>query len=153
MSVQTRTIDLVDEAATLALGARLAGALGAGMRIYLYGELGTGKTTMVRGLLRALGYQGSVKSPTYSLVELYVISGLYLYHFDFYRFNDPNEWFEAGFDEYFDSDSVCLVEWPQQAANLLPAADLTVTLTLADDARRALVGALSARAESALALL
>ncbi|SCY17163.1 tRNA threonylcarbamoyladenosine biosynthesis protein TsaE [Nitrosospira sp. Nl5] len=88
------------------------------------GDLGAGKTTLARGILRGLGYEGKVKSPTYNLIELYKISRLYFYHFDFYRFNDPIEWEEAGFREYFNADAVCLVEWPEKAGGLLPRADL-----------------------------
>ena len=126
---------LPDEAATSALGARLARVLAPGLSLYLRGDLGSGKTTLVRGLLRGLGYQGRVKSPTYTLVELYTVSRLNLYHFDFYRFRDPKEWRDAGLDEYFDGASVCVVEWPEKAAGLLPAADLEITLAFAGDGR------------------
>ena len=115
-------IDLPDEAATLALGALVARGLQPGLNIYLSGELGAGKTTFVRGLLRELGFEGRVKSPTYALVELYVISRLNLYHFDFYRFRDPEEWHEAGFRDLFSASNICLVEWPEKARDLLPTA-------------------------------
>jgi tRNA threonylcarbamoyladenosine biosynthesis protein TsaE len=136
-------IALPDEAATLALGARLASALAPGMRVYLSGDLGAGKTTLVRGLLRALGYQGRVKSPTFTLVELYKLSNLCLYHFDFYRFKDPDEWEDAGFREIFGSDAVCLVEWPERADSLLPQADLHIRLRHARAGREALIEALT----------
>jgi tRNA threonylcarbamoyladenosine biosynthesis protein TsaE len=126
---------LPDEAATRALGARLARVIEPGLALYLHGDLGSGKTTLARGLLRGLGYQGRVKSPTYTLVELYTISRLHLYHFDFYRFKDPKEWRDAGFNEYFNDASVCLVEWPEKAAGLLPAADLDIALEFAGDGR------------------
>lgn len=126
---------LADEAATLALGARLAQAIVPGLSLYLHGDLGSGKTTLVRGLLRGLGYAGRVKSPTYTLVELYTVSRLNLYHFDFYRFRDPKEWRDAGFSEYFNGTAVCLVEWPEKAAGLLPAADLDIALGFAGDGR------------------
>ena len=103
--------------------------------IYLSGNLGAGKTTLARGLLRALGYVGRVKSPTYTLVELYELSRLYLYHFDFYRFDQPLEFEEAGLREYFNSDAVCLVEWPEKAAGL-PAADMRVLMQVAGSGRR-----------------
>jgi tRNA threonylcarbamoyladenosine biosynthesis protein TsaE len=122
---------LEDEAATLAMGAALARVLTPGLTIYLIGDLGAGKTTLVRGLLRALGHAGPVKSPTYTLVELYVISGYIMYHFDFYRFNRPEEWLEAGLDEPFNQDSIRLVEWPGKAGKLLPPADLEATIELA----------------------
>jgi tRNA threonylcarbamoyladenosine biosynthesis protein TsaE len=96
--------------------------------VYLEGDLGAGKTTLVRALLRALGHKGPVKSPTYALVEVYVVSSLYWYHFDFYRFNHPEEFVDAGLGEYFRNDSVCLVEWPDKAAGFVPAADLVIAL-------------------------
>lgn len=126
---------LAAEDDTLALGAELAAGLRPGMVIYLSGDLGAGKTTLARGLLRGLGYQGRVKSPTFTLVEVYKLSKLYLYHFDFYRFNDPRELGEAGFREYFNSDSVCLVEWPEKAAAGLPAADLRILMQGAGSGR------------------
>ena len=126
---------LPDEAATRALGARLARVIESGLALYLHGDLGSGKTTLARGLLRGLGYQGRVKSPTYTLVELYTVSRLNLYHFDFYRFKDPKEWRDAGFNEYFNDASVCLVEWPEKVAGVLPAADLDIALEFAGDGR------------------
>ena len=126
---------LAAEADTLALGAELAGGLEAGMVIYLAGELGAGKTTLARGVLRALGYGGKVKSPTFTLVELYEVSSLYLYHFDFYRFDDPRELADAGFRDYFNPDSVCLVEWPEKAAGL-PPADVLISMRLEATGRR-----------------
>ena len=121
-------VRLADEAATLALGQRLGLVLRPGLKVYLRGELGSGKTTLVRGALRALGYRGRVKSPTFALVEVYRVSSLYLYHFDFYRFKNPQEWGDAGFREQFGGPGVCLVEWPEKAAGMLPAADLTIAL-------------------------
>ncbi|MDR3221747.1 MAG: tRNA (adenosine(37)-N6)-threonylcarbamoyltransferase complex ATPase subunit type 1 TsaE [Candidatus Accumulibacter sp.] len=122
------TRELPDEAATVALGRALAPLLTPGMVVWLDGDLGAGKTTLVRALLRSLGYSGLVKSPTYTLVELYVISSLYWYHFDFYRFNEPEEFLDAGLDEYFRNDAVCLVEWPDKAAGFAPSADLALRL-------------------------
>ena len=105
------------------------------MVIYLSGELGAGKTTLARGVLRGLGYTGRVKSPTFTLLELYKLSRLYLYHFDFYRFNDPRELEETGLREYFSPDAVCLVEWPEKAAGL-PAADMRISMQVAGTGRR-----------------
>ena len=119
---------LSDPQATEQVGAALAKAVRGGMVVALRGDLGTGKTTLVRGVLRALGWTGPVKSPTYALVEYYPFSSLYLYHFDFYRFTDPSEWDTAGLAECFRSDSACLVEWPERVAELLPPADLDLTL-------------------------
>ncbi|HQR51213.1 MAG TPA: tRNA (adenosine(37)-N6)-threonylcarbamoyltransferase complex ATPase subunit type 1 TsaE [Methylophilaceae bacterium] len=131
------TLALGDEAATLALGASLAKVLQGGLSIWLQGNLGAGKTTLVRGLLRGLGFLGKVKSPTYTLVEPYVISGLYLYHFDLYRFADSEEWDAAGFRDYFNTQSVCLVEWPDRAGEMLPPADIEIHLTPYGIGRRA----------------
>ncbi len=128
-------IDLPDEAATLALGGRLGHALAAGLSIWLQGDLGAGKTTLTRGVLRALGFAGRVKSPTYTLVELYTLSRFNLYHFDLYRFTDPDEWEDAGFREYFNPASVCLVEWPEKAGGRLPPPDLRVRIEIPDAGR------------------
>jgi tRNA threonylcarbamoyladenosine biosynthesis protein TsaE len=128
------TLQLPAEAATLALGARLAGMLAPGMVIHLCGDLGAGKTTLARGILRGLGYAGRVKSPTFTLLEPYKFSRLYLYHFDFYRFLDPRELEETGFREYFNPESVCLVEWPEKAPDL-PAADLKIEMRAAQQGR------------------
>ena len=140
---------LPDEQATLALGAALASVLqqgDPGALIYLSGDLGAGKTTLSRGLLRGLGFSGRVKSPTYTLVELYVVSRLNLYHFDFYRFGEPEEWQEAGFRDLFNETNICLVEWPEKAGELLPPPDLWITLKpTTDQGREANIVATSAR--------
>jgi tRNA threonylcarbamoyladenosine biosynthesis protein TsaE len=130
-------LPLPDEAATLALGARLAGALRPGLAIWLVGDLGAGKTTLTRGLVRGLGYAGRVKSPTYTLVEIYPFSSFNLYHFDLYRFADPEEWQDAGFREYFNPESICLVEWPEKGGALLPPPDLEIRLEIDGDGRLA----------------
>ncbi|HSH72886.1 MAG TPA: tRNA (adenosine(37)-N6)-threonylcarbamoyltransferase complex ATPase subunit type 1 TsaE [Methylophilaceae bacterium] len=122
------TFELADETATLNAGASLADSLSAGLTIYLHGDLGAGKTTFVRGLLHALGHTGKVKSPTYTLVEPYVIDALNVYHFDLYRFIDPEEWDAAGFRDYFNPESISLVEWPEKAGDLLPQADIDIRL-------------------------
>lgn len=119
---------LADTTATENLGAALATALFPGLVVYLEGDLGAGKTTLVRALLQKRGHSGSVKSPTYSLVEVYVVSRLYLYHFDFYRFLSPEEFEDAGLEEYFRDDAICLVEWPDKAAGYVPRADVRVRL-------------------------
>ena len=121
-----------DEAATLALGRELAPLLVPGMVVWLNGDLGTGKTTLARALLRGVGYTGAVKSPTYTLVEVYVVSSLYWYHFDFYRFNEPEEFDDAGLGEYFRDNAVCLVEWPEKAAGYVPPADLALNFRFAE---------------------
>jgi len=128
---------LPDAAATERLGGALAGGIAPGRVLHLRGDLGSGKTTLVRGLLRALGHQGRVKSPSYTLLEPYTLSSLNLYHFDFYRFKDRSEWLNSGFREYFNPASACIVEWPERAAPHLAPPDLELTLEFAGDARRA----------------
>ena len=121
------------------------------MRIYLRGELGAGKSTLIRGLLRGLGVQDRVKSPTYTLVELYVVSRLNLYHFDFYRFLDANEFADAGLADYFEGEGVCLVEWPERAGALLPGSDLDITLVYSGAGREIRARAHTASGERCLA--
>jgi len=142
---------LPDEGATAGLGAKLAAGIGPGMRIYLRGDLGSGKTTLIRGLLRALGVKDTVKSPSYALVELYVVSRLNLYHFDFYRFLNAREFEEAGLADSFRGEGVCLVEWPERAGDALPRPDLDLTLAYAGSGREISVKAQSAAGERCLA--
>jgi tRNA threonylcarbamoyladenosine biosynthesis protein TsaE len=146
---------LATAADTERVGGALAPALTGGMVIALHGDLGAGKTTLVRGLLRAMGWTGPVKSPTYTLVEYYPFSSLYLYHFDFYRFADPREWETAGFADYFRGDSVGLVEWPERVAGLLPTADLDLMLSYsaADEGRDLAIASSSAAGERCAAAL
>lgn len=126
-----------DEHATQAFATTLAGhpALG-NVFMALRGDLGAGKTTLVRHLLRALGVQGRVKSPTYAVVEPYELPNLNVWHFDFYRFSEPREWVDAGFRDIFASPGLKLAEWPDKAAPCLPTADLVINLTVNDDASR-----------------
>jgi tRNA threonylcarbamoyladenosine biosynthesis protein TsaE len=134
------TLELADEAATLAFGAALGKAIVPNLTIYLHGDLGAGKTTLVRGLLHGLGFTGKVKSPTYTLVEPYesieAAQGLLnLYHFDLYRFNDEEEWESAGFRDYFNAASVCLIEWPEKAEHILPTPDIDIYFEIKPDGR------------------
>ncbi|HSV54648.1 MAG TPA: tRNA (adenosine(37)-N6)-threonylcarbamoyltransferase complex ATPase subunit type 1 TsaE [Burkholderiaceae bacterium] len=122
---------------TSAFAARLAAH--AALRhayIELQGELGAGKTTFVRHLLRALGVPGRIKSPTYAVVEPYEVPGLNIWHFDFYRFTDPREWEDAGFRDIFASPGLKVAEWPEKAAAVLPRADLVITIVAHADASR-----------------
>lgn len=101
--------------------------------ITLHGDLGAGKTTLVRHLLRALGVQGRIKSPTYAVVEPHQAPGMAIWHFDFYRFDDPREWEDAGFRDIFASLGLKLAEWPEKAAAVLPCADVAITLEAVDE--------------------
>lgn len=118
-------------AAQLAAQSALANAL-----ITLHGELGAGKTTLVRHLLRALGVSGRIKSPTYAVVEPHEAPGLAIWHFDFYRFSDPREWEDAGFRDIFSSDGLKLAEWPEKAAALIPPADIAIDIEALDETTR-----------------
>ena len=135
--MMTEELALPDPAATRRLGAALAAGVAPGRVLYLSGDLGSGKTTLVQGLLAALGVAGRVKSPTYSLVEVYEVSSLNLYHFDFYRFTNRSEWEASGFRDYFTPATACVVEWPERAGGLLAAPDLEVSLAYTDSGRSA----------------
>ena len=126
--------------ATLVIGRKLARVIRPGLVIYLRGDLGSGKTTLARGILSGLGYRGHVKSPTFNLVELYKLSGLHLHHFDFYRLRHSREWKDAGFEEHFTSGNVCLIEWPENARGL-PGADITIMLRHAPTGREVVIAA------------
>jgi tRNA threonylcarbamoyladenosine biosynthesis protein TsaE len=150
-----REILLPNPDATEKLGQALATAMTPGIVLYLEGDLGAGKTTLARALLYAMGQEGPVKSPTYALVELYVISGLYFYHFDFYRFSSPEDFFDAGLDEYFRQDAICLVEWPEKAAGCVPQADARLCLSIpadpsSEESRVVTFSAFSAKGERCL---
>jgi len=142
---------LADEAATARLGAALGSAIEAmteailhsGLVIGLSGELGSGKTALVRAVLRRLGVTGAVKSPTFSLLELYTVSRLNFYHFDFYRFMKPESFSEAGFRDFFSAGSVCALEWPERASQAGFKVDLQIGMQIADSGRIAQFDALT----------
>ncbi len=144
---------LADTAATEAFGARLAACCGGGLVVFLSGELGAGKTTLVRGLLRALGHVGPVKSPTYTLVESYQPGEFPLHHFDLYRLADAEELEWLGIRDLMSPEAVCLFEWPQRGRGLLPSADLLLTLAYHSPGRRVTVEAHTARGEALLGCL
>lgn len=138
---------LHDEAGTAALGASLARALAPGLAIHLHGDLGAGKTALTRALLHAAGHEGHVRSPTYTLAEPYsiVIDGrpVEVFHFDLYRLASPEEFLDAGFREHFREDTICIVEWPEKAAPVLPEPDIKVLLSISGDGRDIELQALS----------
>lgn len=150
--MQKLTIHLADEAATSAFGAALAQCLAPGLIIYLQGDLGAGKTALTRALLHAAGYVGSVKSPTYTLVEHYVLPArqLQVVHFDLYRMGSPEEFLESGLQEEFNRHNICIVEWPEQAAGVLPTPDWQICFQLPATGRDIELTALSPEGQSCL---
>ncbi len=113
----------------------------AGGRIHLQGDLGAGKTSLVRAFLRQCGVSGRIKSPSYALLESYEVSNLYLYHLDFYRFSDPAEWLDAGFRDLLNKQALVLIEWPERAGDLLGYPDLLIELSYAGQGRQATLSA------------
>lgn len=147
------TIILQSESETIAFARRLAKQLHGGMVVYLQGDLGAGKTTFCRGVIQALGHIGHVKSPTYTLVEPYDLSGLQVYHFDLYRLHDAEELEFMGIRDYFSPQSLCLIEWPERGAGMLPKADITLSLQHVMTERELQITAHSAQAETLLTVL
>ncbi len=125
---ETFVIHLADEEATARFGTELAKALDGRGSIHIHGHLGAGKTTLCRSILRGMGHEGAVKSPTFTLVEPYETDDYTVFHFDLYRLSDPNELDYIGIDEYFREDCLCLIEWPERAAGHLPHHDLVIEL-------------------------
>ncbi len=147
-------LPLRDPSATAHLAERVSELLEPGFVLFLSGDLGSGKTTFVRALLRALGYPGRVKSPSFSLLEPYDLSRFRLYHFDFYRLTSKRDWLDAGFDEYIGPPGVAVIEWPERAGDSLPPADLRLRMSFdpdrGDEARIACVSASTARGRACL---
>lgn len=144
------TVFLANTEATERLGALLWTALPAQCLVFLQGDLGMGKTTLVRGFLRAAGFAGTVKSPTYNLVEEYVIATRQVLHFDLYRLTDPEELEWMGIRDYFAQASVCFVEWPSQGGDMLPAPDLILQFQLANTGRSLTIDARNALVKNAI---
>lgn len=144
------SLALADVAATERLGAVLANALQDGLVVFLLGDLGAGKTSLVRGVLRGLGYQGAVKSPTYTLLEEYSIAGKEIIHFDLYRLADPEELDLIGIRDYFNGKSSCFIEWPQRGQGFLPGQDLQIQISLDGDGRLARISSSSSLGASVL---
>jgi tRNA threonylcarbamoyladenosine biosynthesis protein TsaE len=143
------TVTVATEADMETLGTRLALGLRAGQLVYVRGPLGAGKTTLVRGLLRGLGHRGTVKSPTFTLVEPYTLDRLMLYHFDLYRLKQPEELEFMGWRDYL-REGACVVEWPERGGSVLPEPDLDVIIEPLDHGRKV---ALSAHHEQGVAIL
>lgn len=131
----SRSLHLPNEDEQLAFASQVASVVVKGTVIFLNGDLGTGKTTFVRGFLRGLGYDGVVKSPTYTLVEPYQLTNFAIYHFDLYRLADPEEIEYAGGRDYFDGEAISLIEWPEKAQGFLPEPDLVLHLEYAESGR------------------
>ena len=143
MNAVSHTVFLPDESATAALAQALAAAFSDGLTpplvLWLEGGLGAGKTSFARSLLRALGFAGAVKSPTYAIAESYPLPQFPLHHFDLYRFSSPEEWEDAGLDELAGADAVCLIEWPDKGGAYTPPPDITLTLSHQGAGRRAVL--------------
>ena len=151
MTGELFTATASDEAAMVALGARLAAVCEPGLVVFLEGDLGMGKTTFSRGFIRSLGHRGAVKSPTYTLVEPYQLGELQVFHFDLYRLVDPEELEFMGIRDYFGDMSVCLVEWPERGLGALPLGDLVINIAQHGPGRRLMFEAATERGRRVLA--
>ena len=147
------TLYLADEQAMTDFGARIARITAGHGLIFLEGNLGMGKTTLSRGIIRGLGHNGAVKSPTFTLVEPYEIGDVRAFHFDLYRLVDPEELEFLGIRDYFEDDALCLIEWPQKGAGFLPKPDLTITISPQDSGRSLKILSQGSRGEAWCAAL
>ncbi len=138
---------------TEALGAALGPGFHPGLLVFLHGELGAGKTTLVRGILRGLGHEGAVKSPTYTLIEPYFLSRCPVFHVDLYRLKDPEELEFLGLRDYLQGQGVCLIEWPERGIGVLPPPDVDVFIDSTDDGRIARFEARSEQGSASLKVL
>ena len=136
-------ITLKNETETTEIGSKLASCLKGGEVIYLKGDLGAGKTTLVRGALNGLGHTGNVKSPTFTIVESYSIDDYIIYHFDLYRINDEDELEYIGIRDYCDGSAICFFEWPERGGDLLPDADILISLSYQNEGRALEISAFS----------
>jgi tRNA threonylcarbamoyladenosine biosynthesis protein TsaE len=147
------TLFIPDETAMTTLGGHLAGVTGGRGTLFLEGDLGAGKTTLSRGIVRGFGHAGPVKSPTFTLMEPYELPNATLYHFDLYRLADPEELEFMGIRDYFEGNALCLIEWPAKGAGVLPKPDLTITISAHEQGRRVEMRAASLSGESWLGAL
>ena len=147
------TLYLADEQAMSDFGARIARVTRGHGLIFLEGNLGMGKTTLSRGIIRGLGHVGAVKSPTFTLVEPYEIGDIRAFHFDLYRLVDPEELEFLGIRDYFEDDAMCLIEWPDKGAGFLPKPDLTITISPQDSGRSLKILSQGSRGEAWCAAL
>ena len=148
--MEKRVFTLANEAETVTMGNLLAEVIKPPLTLFLEGDLGAGKTTFSRGLIQALGHQGAVKSPTYTLVEPYELDQLKVFHFDLYRVMDPEELEFMGIRDYFSDDSLCIVEWPDRGQGLLPQADIHIEIQYLDTGRKIVMEAKTDNGEALL---
>ena len=135
MTETSHVVFIENEEAMLSFGGKIASFIEETAVIFLYGELGVGKTTWVRGFLKGLGHQGNVKSPTYALVENYHVAKSTVYHFDFYRLDDPEELEHMGIRDYFHEKVIAMIEWPEKGMMYLPPSDLSLHMTFFEEGR------------------
>jgi tRNA threonylcarbamoyladenosine biosynthesis protein TsaE len=150
MTTKTFNIFLKDETQMTHFGAQLSQHVSSKLLIYLQGDLGMGKTTLVRGFLQGLGHKGRVKSPTYTLVEPYEMSGKSVYHFDLYRMAHPEELEMIGISEYLSENAICIIEWPEKGVGALPEPDLLIELAVQGQGRSLEMSAITSAGQKIL---